>query len=363
MTLPHLLELAKQGNPQAIAELMNLALQPKGITAETQLNGDCLEVFLNSSRLLNSKAMVSFVSKGLANLGRQSIDRVKVYGQQTGANAPMWVEEFRLSPQGTPELVTPTLPAWETPVSKPPVALVRTPRVRRAKSPLRHVEAVARVFLIRLKGQLEQLLDSAERATSQVHLPAQVVPARVRSSKYFRAIAIASLPAFLIGATAGVISFFADGGSTQSQASITSNQLSNAPNASPEQLAQQAEVRKYLDKMNKAQRDFYAKNGRFASSLEELERSAAMISLLSQENDYTYKLTVVKGTQSQLTATPKVEGLKSFTGLVVATNAGSSTGKAATTICESIQPSKTAPVIEVPESKAVQCPADATKIS
>ncbi|WP_242063438.1 hypothetical protein [Nostoc sp. FACHB-892] len=41
MTQPNLLELAKQGDAQAIASLMNRQLQPKGITAKVALKDAC----------------------------------------------------------------------------------------------------------------------------------------------------------------------------------------------------------------------------------------------------------------------------------------------------------------------------------
>ncbi|WP_277926746.1 MULTISPECIES: hypothetical protein [Nostoc] len=41
MTQPNLLELAKQGDAQAIASLINRQLQPKGITAKVALKDAC----------------------------------------------------------------------------------------------------------------------------------------------------------------------------------------------------------------------------------------------------------------------------------------------------------------------------------
>jgi hypothetical protein len=52
MTQPDLLALAKQGNPKAIAALLNRSLQAKGITAKAKLkeNG-YLQVMLESSQI------------------------------------------------------------------------------------------------------------------------------------------------------------------------------------------------------------------------------------------------------------------------------------------------------------------------
>ncbi len=47
MTNTDLLERAKQGDPEAIATLMNRILQPKGITAKAILQNRCLVVIFS----------------------------------------------------------------------------------------------------------------------------------------------------------------------------------------------------------------------------------------------------------------------------------------------------------------------------
>ena len=96
MTKPNLLELAKQGDVQAIASLMNHQLQPKGISAKVILQEACLQVMLESTQVLNQQALVTFVHKGITKLGAASIERVKIYGRKTGENLPNWSQEFDL---------------------------------------------------------------------------------------------------------------------------------------------------------------------------------------------------------------------------------------------------------------------------
>ena len=96
MTQPNILELAKQGDVQAIASLMNRHLHPKGITAQVAFQDTCLEVILESSQVLNQQVLVPFIRKGLTALGAASIEIVKVYGQQTGKEFPAWSKEFNL---------------------------------------------------------------------------------------------------------------------------------------------------------------------------------------------------------------------------------------------------------------------------
>ncbi|MEH2196161.1 MAG: hypothetical protein V7K98_26445 [Nostoc sp.] len=96
MTQPNILELAKQGDVDAIASLMNRHLYPKGITAKVAFKDVCLEVTLESDQVPNQQILVAFIRKGLTGLGAVSVERVKVYGQQTGKKFPAWSKEFNL---------------------------------------------------------------------------------------------------------------------------------------------------------------------------------------------------------------------------------------------------------------------------
>lgn len=96
MTQTNLLELAKQGDPQAIAILMNRSLQPRGMTADVELQGNCLRVALEAEQVPNRQALTAFVQNGIGNLGIKSIQSIKVVGRQIGATIPAWVHEIVL---------------------------------------------------------------------------------------------------------------------------------------------------------------------------------------------------------------------------------------------------------------------------
>lgn len=123
MTQFNLLDLAKQGNPEAIAALMNRPLATKGITATVDLQGDSLNVVLEAAQVPNPGALVPFVQNGLKSLGILSLHRVRVSGQQQGASVPAWAEEFVLygaaPPPPPPTPAAPAAPA--TPM--PPAAM------------------------------------------------------------------------------------------------------------------------------------------------------------------------------------------------------------------------------------------------
>jgi uncharacterized protein (DUF697 family) len=102
---PNLLELASQGNAQAIATLMNRQLQPKGITTKAALKEGCLQIMLESAQVPNQQALVVFIRKGITNLGAEPIKKVKVYGRQIGEEFPAWNEEFEVVAQTVQSLV------------------------------------------------------------------------------------------------------------------------------------------------------------------------------------------------------------------------------------------------------------------
>lgn len=99
MTQPNILELAKQGNVKAITALINRQLQPKGITAKAVLKEGCLQIMLESAQVPNQEALVAFLRKGITGLEVKSIERIKVYGRQTGEEFPAWNQEFYLEVQ------------------------------------------------------------------------------------------------------------------------------------------------------------------------------------------------------------------------------------------------------------------------
>ncbi|MEB3357142.1 MAG: choice-of-anchor D domain-containing protein [Synechococcales bacterium] len=84
------IKLARQGNPDAIAQLINKALHPKGIQALVQLKEDCLHIGLKSDRVLPQNELVPFVQKGLERLGMMTISTVAIYGLPSQSSTPAW---------------------------------------------------------------------------------------------------------------------------------------------------------------------------------------------------------------------------------------------------------------------------------
>lgn len=94
--LPDILTLAKQGDPKAIAALLNQALNPNGIFAKVGSHSDCLGILLESLPVPDQDEMVAMIRQILFELKPESIQFVKVAGYQPGQNLPAWYEEIEL---------------------------------------------------------------------------------------------------------------------------------------------------------------------------------------------------------------------------------------------------------------------------
>lgn len=107
MTQQDLRELAKQGNPKALATIMNQSLKPKNITAKVGVKNDCIQILLESAQVPDQEAMVSFIRNGLIKL-KVPINNVKVYARKLGEENPAWNQTFELIPvQDTPVIPEP----------------------------------------------------------------------------------------------------------------------------------------------------------------------------------------------------------------------------------------------------------------
>lgn len=84
MTQPNLVELAKQGNIEAITTLLNGSLQSKDITAKSSLKDSCLQIILEAERVINQQSLAKFISEFLTGLGVLSIKQVKIYSRHKG---------------------------------------------------------------------------------------------------------------------------------------------------------------------------------------------------------------------------------------------------------------------------------------
>lgn len=94
----HQKELARQGQPEAIASVVNHAIQSQGITAKAVLKDGSLLLLLESADVPDEQSLVPFIKRGLSELGIESLPTLKIYGRQQGQRLPAWQHEIELEP-------------------------------------------------------------------------------------------------------------------------------------------------------------------------------------------------------------------------------------------------------------------------
>ncbi|MEG4218288.1 hypothetical protein QUA27_23585 [Microcoleus sp. Pol14C6] len=89
-----LLEMAKQGKPKAIAQLINQLLQPKGIVSTAGFKDGWLHIILESAEVPNQQATATYIHKKLCTLKSKYLTHVKIHGRQLGSKTVFWTQEF-----------------------------------------------------------------------------------------------------------------------------------------------------------------------------------------------------------------------------------------------------------------------------
>lgn len=355
MTQPNLLNLAQQGEPQAIATLINLTLEPKGVIAKAAVEDDCLYVFLSSARMLNAKTLVAFIQRGILRLEIDSIQQVQVYGQRFEDDQPLWVETFVIQRSQVAEALealshTPSGAIYDSPpnLATQGDGQQQSARTLPLQASLNHTFRKFKEFLAQQRDRLKREPSGHSLTKSQ-------------PITYLKVSVLVTLAAFITGGAVALLANSLTVGSADRKGQATStiaagSQMTIKSEAERTRNQQQDAARNYLETMNKAQQTFYRQNSRFAATLEELERFAAVP--IASRSDYAYKLTVPSKTQVQLTAVPKPQGLKSYTAAVAIVKP---TNQAVAAICASQQAAKVPPLIFLSPEGIVQCPAESTK--
>ena len=110
MIQQHILGLAKQGDVDAIAALLNQELKPQGFTATVGRKQDCLYISLEAEQVPEKLTLVSLIREQLNSWHLQSLSKVKLYGRKIGQSLPVWQEEIELELTASTAEQTPELP-------------------------------------------------------------------------------------------------------------------------------------------------------------------------------------------------------------------------------------------------------------
>ncbi|WP_368008088.1 CapA family protein [Laspinema palackyanum] len=112
------MNLAKQGDPGAIAVLLNQALRIRNMTAQVVRNDNRLHILLEADRIPDRQAYIAYIQDGLTRLNVRSIHSVRVYARQIGQKVPAWDEAFEFGKATISPLSSPSV-APEEPALKP----------------------------------------------------------------------------------------------------------------------------------------------------------------------------------------------------------------------------------------------------
>ncbi|NEP38551.1 MAG: CapA family protein [Okeania sp. SIO2G4] len=96
MSQQEILTRAKQGDPKAIAFLINQALTTIGVKARVSIQKNNLHLLLESSQLPDRQACIRVIHQGMQRLNASSIDFVNIYGRRLGNTIPEWTEVIEL---------------------------------------------------------------------------------------------------------------------------------------------------------------------------------------------------------------------------------------------------------------------------
>ena len=119
MNQPHLLELAKQGDVDAIATLLCHSLKSQGIQATARFQSHCLEVVLEAPQLPPPAIMAASIRRGLVALKVTAIHRVRILGRPAQPAASPWTEEIQLrAGRGSENGATQSISESRGPVSR-----------------------------------------------------------------------------------------------------------------------------------------------------------------------------------------------------------------------------------------------------
>jgi uncharacterized protein (DUF697 family) len=94
MSQPTLEELAKRGDTNAIATLLNRSFEPKGATAKAAIKNDGLNIIVEAVETPNKKETVALIRDVITRLQLERVETVNVYGRQPGDDIPDWHQTF-----------------------------------------------------------------------------------------------------------------------------------------------------------------------------------------------------------------------------------------------------------------------------
>lgn len=100
MTPTNLLELSRNGDPSAIATLLNRGLQGKNAIATADWQGGQLNIRFESEALLSQPRLLAFVRRTMKTLRVEEVEALRVYAYTAHNPVPVWMYQMELKVNG-----------------------------------------------------------------------------------------------------------------------------------------------------------------------------------------------------------------------------------------------------------------------
>ncbi len=169
----NLLELAKQGNPAAIAQLLNQVLQPKGMTARVIRNGENLRVLLEASPVPEPQILVPYLEKKFTKLAMASIRTIRLQAKSPESAKVAWSRQLTLQPQSLATVVPPSTPSPKAPgkaAAEKPASTPKTSQKPASKTPQLVFGGMLALLLMFVGASFQSLLRPARTTRTNVTL-------------------------------------------------------------------------------------------------------------------------------------------------------------------------------------------------
>lgn len=98
---PSRLELAKQGDSQAITDVLNYLLQSQGTTVVANLKDGYLQILLQADRIPEQEQSVAYICKFITQLQLEPLKKIKLCGKRKGGTFLAWSQEIELQKSQT----------------------------------------------------------------------------------------------------------------------------------------------------------------------------------------------------------------------------------------------------------------------
>lgn len=95
------LEIAKQGDPKAIAQVISEALGTTAVNVKARNNNGCLETILRAKDLLPKEELASEICNTISNLQPSNVSQLLITFYCGGETAPRWRCGFQVDPHGS----------------------------------------------------------------------------------------------------------------------------------------------------------------------------------------------------------------------------------------------------------------------